>query len=163
MCCSTGTAQVNYSSSLSGATLIYSNAYNGGALVNINGTQPNYAASLFGGTNSATWLDALGSLNTNAFYANGSVGTGQGDSIILPFKPQTGYIYTLAASVSFTGNPGNWVGVGFAQNYTNTPANESRYADSGIDGYDFAILTESSGNVRYLRGAQACAGPGNLK
>src|SRR5690348_15888824 len=103
-CCTIGNAQI-----------IYSNAFNGGA-VNIRGTAPNSANSFFGSTNTATWNDALGVNDTNAFYANGTVGTGLGDSILLPFTPQFGYVYTLTASVTFISDPGSWIGLGFAQN-----------------------------------------------
>ena len=58
-CCSIGNAQVNYSNSLAGSTLIYSNSFTGGA-VNITNTRPDYAVSLFGGTNNAVWIDAGG-------------------------------------------------------------------------------------------------------
>jgi hypothetical protein len=147
-------AQPSYTNSLLGATLIYSNAF-GGAVVNISNTPPDYAVSLLGGTNNAVWLDAGGTGNTNAFYADGSVGTPQGDSILLPFKPRTNYVYTLTASVTFSGNPGNWVGAGFAQNYASPGISNARFADSGVNGYDFVILTEASGNVQYFGGPHA--------
>ena len=121
--------------------------------MNIWGTAPNAANSLFGGTNTGTWNDALGVNDTNAFYANSTVGTGLPDSILLPFKPQRGYVYTLTASLTFTGNPGNWVGVGFAQNYTNNAAvGHGRFSDDSVIGYDWTIVTESSGNVQFFAG-----------
>ncbi|HTB82548.1 MAG TPA: glycoside hydrolase family 97 N-terminal domain-containing protein [Candidatus Sulfotelmatobacter sp.] len=122
------------------------------------GTAPDTATSQFGGTNTATWNDALGVNDTNAFYADGLVGTGQGDSILLPFKPQSGYTYTLTASMTFSGNPGSgdWVGVGFAQNDSvNVPVGDGRFSDSangGPNGYDWVILTESTGNVQFFTG-----------
>ena len=141
-CCRTGSAQ----------TIIYSNAFDGGA-VNIWRTAPNVAESLFGGTAAATWSDALGVNDTNAFYANGTVGTALPDSLLLPFQPQPGYIYTLSASLSFAGNPGGWVGVGFAQNDTSTAAlGHGRFSDDSVTGYDWAILTEATGNVQFFAG-----------
>jgi hypothetical protein len=131
--------------------LIYSNAFNGPAL-NVTNTAPNFATNLFGGTNNAVWIDAGGTADTNAFYANGNVGTAQADSIHLPFKPQSGYVYTLTASVTFSGNPGNWVGAGFAQNYAVPGIGNARFTDSGVNGYDWAILTESTGNVQCFVG-----------
>jgi len=140
-CCSVGNAQI-----------IYSHVFNGGP-VNLNGTAPEVANSLFGGTNTATWKDALGVNDTNAFFANGTVGTAQGDSLTLPFKPQSGHVYTLTASLTFTGNPGNWVGVGFAQsNAVNVAVGNGRFSDGGVNGYDWMILTESSGNVQCFLG-----------
>ncbi len=152
--CSIGKAQVSnysYTNSLAGATLIYSNGFDGAA-VNISNTPPDYAVSLFGGSNNAVWLDALGTADTNAFYANGSVGTAEGDSVVLPFRPQTNHVYTFVASVSFAGNPGSWVGAGFAQNYAIYTLGHARFSDS-VAGYDWAILTESSGNLQWFVGS----------
>jgi len=88
--------------------------------------------------------------------ANGNDTSTLGDSWLLPFNPQSGYVYTLTASLTFTGNPGSWVGLGFAQNDSvNVPVGFGRFADSGNGGptgYDFIILTESSGNVQYFTG-----------
>src|SRR5579862_4622691 len=75
-CCSIANAQISYSNSLVGATLIYSNAFDGAA-VNISNTPPDYINAVFGGSNSAVWLDALGVSDTNVFYANGNIGTSQ--------------------------------------------------------------------------------------
>lgn len=150
-CCSVGNAQVNYLNAPSVGTLIYSNAFSGGA-VNISNTPPNYAVTLFGGSNNALWIDAGTPTDTNAFYANGNVGTSQGDSILLPFTPQTNQVYTLTASVTFSGNPGNWVGVGFAQHYAMPGIGSARFADSGVNGYDWAILTEGNGNMQFFTG-----------
>ena len=138
-CCSVGNGQI-----------IYSNGFGGGA-VNIWGTAPDIANSVFGGTNTATWNDALGVNDTNAFYGNGTIGTGQPDSILLPFKPQPGFVYTLTASLTFTGNPGSWVGLGFAQNDSvNVPVGYGRLTDAGVGpaGYDWIILNEANGNVQ---------------
>jgi hypothetical protein len=98
----------------------------------------------------------LGVNNTNAFYANGTVGTGLPDSILLPFKPQAGYVYTLTASLTFTGDPDGWVGLGFAQNdAVNLAVGNARFADSGVNGYDWLILTEGNGSVQYFTGPRA--------
>jgi len=119
--------------------------------VNISGTAPTVANNYAGGTSSATWNDALGINNTNALLANGTNSTTQGDSWILPFTPLPGYLYTLTASLTFFGNPGSWVGLGFAQN-NQINVSAGRFADNPINGYDFMILTESSGNVQYFTG-----------
>jgi hypothetical protein len=138
--------------SVGNAQIIYSNAFNGD-VVDINGTYPTVANSFAGGSRFATWNDVLGVNDTNAFYANGTVGTGQPDSLLLPFTPQSGYVYTLTASLTFTDNPGNWIGLGFAQyDPVNVSVGNGRFADSAVNGYDFIILTESSGNVQYFTG-----------
>lgn len=138
-CGSIANAQINYSNSLAGAILIYSNAFNGAA-VNITNTQANYEAGVFGGGSNTNWLDVLGPLDTNAYYANGTVGTPQGDSIILPLAAQSNHVYTLIASVNISGYPGSWIGAGFANFFGNNTS--GRLSTGGIN---WAILT-ANGN-----------------
>ena len=130
------------------AQTIYSNTFNGGA-VNINQKAPTVATDDAGAASSAIWRDAA---NSTMLYTNGTVNTTAGDSALLPFTPENGYIYTLTASVTFSGNPGSWVGAGFAQNYSYAGSGNSQFNQSGINGYDWAILTESTGNVQYFSG-----------
>src|ERR1700744_4906263 len=134
--------------------IIYSNNFAAGTAMNILGTAPTVANGTAGGINPTAWNDVLGTNDTGALLANGSDNTTLADSWLLPFNPQSGYIYTLSASLTFTGNPGNWVGFGFAQNdATNVPLGFGRFADSsngGPTGYDWMILTETSGNVQYF-------------
>jgi hypothetical protein len=148
LCCSTGSAQI-----------IYSNNFTIGGSGNISNTPPTTAVTFAGGVSTATWNDVLGTNNTGSLLANGVVSTTLGDSFLLPFTPQSGYIYLLEASVTFTNNPGNWVGLGFAQNDTNNVANGvARFSDNqagGITsprGSDWMILTEGTGNVQYFAG-----------
>ncbi|MGH7940835.1 MAG: hypothetical protein ACREE6_15540, partial [Limisphaerales bacterium] len=71
-----------------------------------------------------------------------------------------GYVYTLTASVTFSGNPGNWIGLGFAERVpTNAAVGYGRFSDGGDVwpdmgpyGYDWEILTEGSGNVQDFGG-----------
>ena len=143
-CCSIGNAQI-----------IYSNTFNGGA-TNIWGTAPAVANNVAGGISSATWNDALGINDTNGLLANGIDGTAQADSWLLPFTPLPGYVYTLTVSLTFTNNPNNWVGPGFAEyDSANEALGNGRYADGGVTGYDWMILTESSGNVAFFSGPKA--------
>lgn len=143
-CCSIGNAQI-----------IYSNNFALGGSGNISNMPPTLANTYAGGTNTALWLDALGTNDTGALFANGTVSCTQGDSWLLPFVPQTNNIYLLTANVTFTGNPGTWVGVGFSQFYTNNAAvGHARFADDSAAGYDFLILTESTGNVQYFGGSR---------
>ena len=142
--CSIANAQLNYANSLVGATLIYSNAFNGGA-VNISNTPPNYAVTSFGGSNNAVWVDALGASDTNAFYANGTVGTPQGDAILLPFVPQSNCVYIITATMTFSGAPSSWIGAGFANYDKIIGGTDDRLTSGGID---WALVTESSENVQ---------------
>ena len=145
-----------FSCFIGNAQIIYSNNFALGGATNIWGTAPAVANNYAGGSSSATWNDALGINDTGALLANGSDTATLGDSWLLPFNPQSGYVYTLTASLTFTGNPGDWVGLGLAQNDSvNVPVDYGRFSDSsngGPTGYDFIILTESSGNVQYFTG-----------
>ncbi len=147
-CCSIGSAQI-----------IYSNNFALGGATNIWGSAPTVANNYAGGTSSATWNDALGTNDTGALLANGTNNTTSPDSWLLPFYPQSGYVYTLTASITFSGNPGNWIGLGFAQNDSvNVPLGYGRFADNGNNGptgYDWMILTESSGGVAFYTGPVA--------
>ncbi|HEV2320067.1 MAG TPA: LamG-like jellyroll fold domain-containing protein, partial [Verrucomicrobiae bacterium] len=145
-CCSIANAQLDYTSVLvPGGTLIYSNAFNGTAGVNITNTLPNYAVSIDGGTNGAEWIDALGANDTNAFYANGVMGTAQGNGWLLPCGPQSNFVYVLEATVTFTGYPSSWIGAGFAS-YDKIIGGTDDRPNSG--GVDFGIMTASSENVQ---------------
>lgn len=130
------------------AQTIYSNTFNGGA-VNLNQKAPTVATNDAGAASSAIWKDAA---NSKMLYANGTVNTPEGDSVLLPFTPENGYIYTLTASVTFNGNPGSWIGAGFAENYWYPGNGNAQFNEKGVNGYDWAILTESSGNVQYFSG-----------
>jgi len=149
-CCFSGSAQISYSNALGGGILIYSNAFDGGA-VNITNTPADYEAGILGGRSNTNWIDALGANNTNALYADGTMGTAQGDAWLLPFVPQTGYVYALSASVNFFGNPGTWVGAGFCNYHSIIGGSNARFNTGGVD---FGILTQGSRNV------QAFGGPG---
>ncbi len=150
-CCSIGHAQISYTNSLVGATLIYSNSFTGGA-VNITNTPPDYAVSLFGGTNTAVWINAGGTGDTGAMYANGSVTTTLGDSWLLPFKAQSNYVYTLTVGVNFTGNPGSWVVAGYAQNYATPGIGNAAPNGTGVNGFGWT-LRNWSGNTEFFAGA----------
>jgi len=146
LCCSIGKAQLDYTSVLvPGGTLIYSNAFNGTAGVNITNTLPNYAVTLDGGTNGAEWIDALGANDTNAFYANGVMGTSMGSGWLLPCGPQSNFVYVMQATVTFNAAPNTWVGAGFAS-YDHIIGGTDDRPNSG--GVDFGIMTASSENVQ---------------
>ena len=147
--CSLGHAQTT--------TTIYSQTFNGGA-TSLNQTAPTTAVPFAGGASSAIWRDAL-NLNqpTNMLYANGSWNGPDGDSVVLPFTPENGYVYTLTVSMTFTGYPGSWIGAGFAQNYSYVPvaspaATDGRFTTSSVNGTNWGILTASSGGLQWFGG-----------
>ncbi|HEU5396200.1 MAG TPA: hypothetical protein VFV81_03470, partial [Verrucomicrobiae bacterium] len=144
------------------AQIIYSNAFNGGA-VNIWGTSPTVANNFAGGTNTALWNDVLGANDTGALFQNGTETTSQGDSWLLPFSPQAGYIYALTCSVTFSNAPGSWICLGFtATDPTNLTGN-ARFTDS-VGGIDWFIANPAAGAKEqffYGRGAMPSAGIAN--
>jgi hypothetical protein len=151
--CSVSQAQIGYSNSTMGATLIYSNGFDGTAGVNIATTTPDISTNILGGTLNPTWLDVLGASDTNAFFANGYAGTLMQDSILLPFTPQANQVYTLTLSINYFGNPGSWIGAGFCQNYAHQTAGNGRFTDAPT-GYDWGIMTESSGALSWWAGSK---------
>jgi hypothetical protein len=153
LCCSVGNAQIT--------TLIYSNAFDSGH-VNITNTHPDYAVGQFGGSNNAAWLDAGGFGDTNAFYADGFVGTPQRDAVLLPFTAQSNQIYNLSISANFTGFPGSWIGAGYAQHYSMGGINNA-FAQGSVNGYGWALMNENNGTLQYFAGPGGGNGiaPGN--
>lgn len=160
--CSIGNAQLNYSDSLAAATLIYSNAFDGGA-VDINGTAPTYInpiASSFGGTTSALF-DVLTNSASDGFYAyqDGTLGP-KLNSVLLPFAPVSGYVYTLSATLTFTVVPpaGGWGGLGFATRFppSNSGVADPRLGSSSVGGNPWALLNmyaNGGGAILYANGA----------
>jgi len=151
--------------SVANAQIVYDNNFSLGSAVNIDQTAPTTANDYAGGTSSALWSDALGVNDTGMLTADGVNSDTQGNSWTLPFTPEAGYVYNLTATLTFSGNPGNWVGIGFANhNSSGAPVGYGRFSDSGNgglggdigpNGVDWMILTEGSGNVQYFGGYKA--------
>src|SRR5580698_10141410 len=144
ICCSIGSAQI-----------IYSNAFNGGT-VTINGTAPTVANDYAGGTAAALWNSVTGTNDPMATLANGTVDT-HANSVLLPFTPEPGYVYTLTASATLPAvASGKWINWGFAQS---NPVNNAtpRFADSPVNGYAFAIGTAVAGSETFFGGPRAAA------
>jgi len=143
-CCSVGNAQ----------TTIYSQDFTtAGSGVNIGGTAPTIANAFAGGSSSATW-NVVSNSATAFMHTDGTVGANQ-NSVLLPFTPQSGYVYTLSATISFTAAPGSWVSLGFTGA---NPVNSAtpRFTDSAVNGYDWLIANDATGNNE-----QFFAGPKN--
>src|SRR5579864_4644758 len=110
-CCFTGSAQI-----------IYSNFFDGAGTATVDGTGPTMANSFSGGSNNATWICTLTNGINATIFANGTLDTNAGCAL-LPFKPQPGHIYYMAASLTVPSGMGNWVAMGFSQHaaQTNNP------------------------------------------
>ena len=105
--------------------ILYSNFFNGGTW-SIAGRPLTAANVLVGGTNSV-WADILGTNDTGGGLTGAGVpATLQQDSWVVPFTPHPGYVYTINASVTFSGNSGSWTGPGFAQNVLTNASNASQ-------------------------------------
>jgi len=132
--------------------ILYSNYFNGGTW-SIGGMPVTAANSLVGGTNT-TWVDALGTNDTGRMQANGVPTTALADGWLLPLTPDAGYVYTATASLTFSGNPGSWACLGFVQHVPiNAAVGSGQFNQSGVNGYDWILLNESSGNAEYFAGA----------
>lgn len=111
--------------------------------MNIDGTTPTIANEYAGGSSSAVW-NSVSNSAVSYLDANGAVGLGQ-NSVLLPFTPESGYVYTLTASVTVPAmSPGKWITLGFA---AHDPANSTtpRFNDSAVNGNPWTYLTEGSG------------------
>jgi hypothetical protein len=129
--------------------ILYSNIFNGGTWT--IGGQPLTAANfLVGGTNT-TWVDVLGANDAGSIQASGADASTSADSWLWPFTPHSGYVYTLTGSFTFISNPGSWVAVGFAQAMPVGPSSGA-FNNGNINGYDWILLNESSGNAEYFAG-----------
>jgi hypothetical protein len=101
--------------SIGNAQTIYYNDFSQGGAVNINGTSPTVANNFAGGTSSATW-NSVSNSATSYLNSDDTVGTTLG-SFLLPFTAQSGYIYTLTASVTLSSmTAGKWITMGFSAN-----------------------------------------------
>jgi hypothetical protein len=132
-------------------SILYSNEFNGGTW-NLNGTAMTEVNSLVGGTNT-TWIDVLGTndLGNPGMYGSGLDNTAQGNSWIVPFTPEPGFIYTETAQVTFSAWPGNWIGIGYCQNVvSNTTA--ARFDDNGPNGLNWILLQDSTANTEFIDG-----------
>jgi hypothetical protein len=128
--------------------ILYSNDFNGGTW-SIAGLPLSAENVLIGGTNTK-WVDAIGTNDTGIMQANGTPATTNADCWLVPFTPRAGYVYTVTASVTFLGNPGNWIAMGFGQNLpTNAAAGSGQFNQSGVNGFDWILLNEN-GNTEYF-------------
>jgi len=147
---SLGIMLVSCNSIVNAQTLIYSNSFNASA-VDINGTAPTYAIDFAGGSSGASWdvvSNAPGASPGYSAYQNGTVGLG-GNTVLLPFTPQFGYVYTLSGSVTFTADPGNWLSMGFGANLPvpNTVGSTGdRFNDPGVNGNPWSLFRPGTGN-----------------
>jgi O-glycosyl hydrolase len=120
-CCSIASAQV-----------IYSNSFNGGA-VTINGTAPTVANNIGGSSSNAVWIFTYTNALDGGWLANGSIGANAG-SVLLPFKPQSGVIYFLTASINLPA-ANNWLGLGFSQSaIQGNSQSAERFTDANVKG-----------------------------
>jgi len=143
-CCSIGRAQTQ--------TIYYNDFTTGNNSTGIGGLAPTLSSGFAGGFNSATW-NVVSNSATAFMHTDGTVGANQ-NSVLLPFTPQAGYLYTLSATITFSGAPGNWVSLGFSQF---NPVNSAtpRFTDNAVTGYDWMIANDAAGNnEQFFAGAK---------
>lgn len=159
--------------SVANAQIIYSNDFTHGSPASINGATPTYVnpnASLFGGDTGAAW-DVVSNNFTAGFSANqnGTLGS-QADSVLLPFTPQNGYIYTMSYSLTLTVAPpgGGWAAIGYgsllpvSNNYS---TGGDRFNDPTVAGNPWALLNylaQGGGAVLFKTRSSSVGGTANL-
>ena len=135
--------------------IIYNEDFTSGSAVSLQGLAPTVANTFAGGLSSATW-NVLTNSGTAYMNQNGKIG-GPANTALLPFTPQSGFVYTIIADVSFTGNPGSWLALGFAGHNPASNTGSAKMTDTsatGPEGLDWAIFTPAA------NGEQFFAGPG---
>jgi hypothetical protein len=141
------------------ASVIYQESFPGNSSSPLNGTTPAVANNVDGELNAGdSWSAGTGATSTvpaaNAFNADGSVNlpnvSPNSTSAYLPFKPQSGFVYTYSAMLNVTenqtatGTPGsNWLGLGFTNTSTQATSG-NRWSDSGGPGAAGWILHRGS-------------------
>ncbi|MGH8024111.1 MAG: hypothetical protein ACRED1_11045, partial [Limisphaerales bacterium] len=145
-CCSVGSAEI-----------IYSNAFNGPA-VNLNATAPTEAVNAAGGVASPLW-NSVSNSATSYMDADGAVGLGQ-NSVLLPFTPEAGYVYTLTASVTVPAMAaGKWITMGFAAySPASNSASDPRFGSTYVNGNPWTYLTEGSGGCVFFYSRKSSEG-----
>jgi hypothetical protein len=130
-----------------GQSTIYANTFTGQPATAIEGVAPGTASSYAGGSSSALWNDD--SAGQNTFLQNGTVASVPNNqaSALLPFIPQSGYIYTLLATLSFPSGSGNWWGIGFTENDpVETTGDGGRLGDSQVGGQPWMLIRTTGAN-----------------
>jgi hypothetical protein len=93
-------------------TVIYSETFGGDSSTDLNGTSLDVASGYAGGTLGATWA-ASGNWNKDGVFAY-DTGPDDGGTALLPFTPQSGFIYTLSANnIGVAATNSTWIGIGF--------------------------------------------------
>jgi autotransporter-associated beta strand protein len=134
------------SGSVASAQIIYSNDFTVGGAVTIAGTAPTVANTTYaGGSSSAQWNNTYAT-NSTTFLANGTA-VSNNNCTLLPFTPQTGYLYKLIGSVNMSADSQNWLGLGFAQYDPTNAVAASRFADASVNGYDWLIVNTHAGGA----------------
>lgn len=137
--------QVLYSHTFDGlATPIHNSIVNSGILADGTvSTNVWFAPSISDGDN-----------DNNRWLQDGTLQNGSYSSMLLPFKPESGFIYTLEANLTRPNTDG-WVNAGFYNTATND-------ADALATGLGWALLRVESGSTDAVAHYNAGGGAGNI-
>lgn len=162
LCCSIANAQT---------FLVYSNDFTAGSGSQaLGGLVPNAGATgLAGGTAGAAWADVV--QDQAGLLGDGTMGDLGGATELLPFTPQSGYLYRMTATVILPQyNNGAYVSIGFGTNMplpntvvwgaANGTTSDARPTSVTIGGTDWALLRsgDQTGRTAYMAD-QWFAGP----
>ena len=121
------------------AAVLYMDDFSGDGTGNLSGTAPDVTV----GTN--TWQSG-----SSVFKDDGTVDGGSARSgVWVPFTPESGYIYTMTATIDSQEDEGNWISLGFSQS-------ASAVDNRAVDGSVAAIATI------WIRGATAADNEGEF-
>lgn len=132
--------------------ILYSNNFSADE-VTLGGEETTAFNDLFG-TNEWICTYTNGNVaNCGTVYENGTLGTNAGNAVI-PFTPETGYIYTMSGSLTLPASTANWISMGFEQAATpqvNSQPN-GRFTDSPFNGYAWMYVQSSSAQAVFEPG-----------
>jgi len=141
---------------------IYSQDFTTGSGTTLHGSAPTLANAFAGGSSSASW-NVLSNSATAFINKDGTIGGNQ-NTALLAFTPQSGYVYTLSATLTFTATPGNWIALGFASHNPAQNAGSAKLTDTGAtgpDGIAWMIANDATGNnEQFFSGPGASPGAG---
>ncbi len=140
--------------SSSQAAVIYADSMSGTGP--LNGSSPSTATTYAGGNPSATWT-ASALLNRGATSSDRPAGTDKAHAW-LPLNIQSGFTYTLAATLNPSGT--SWAAVGFSVNGT-MPATSNNFQDNNTIAWGL-VRQSGAGQPQFFRGGGTFdnSGPG---
>ena len=128
--------------------VLYAEDFGGSSTADLHGTAPDTRPD------SETWITATGA---SAWQADGSISNGGSANALLPFTPESGYVYTLQASLNPNAptNSDDWFAIGFARNANVTTGFQLLETTAWMLG---RVRRDSNGDIQTFLGPDTASG-----